>query len=256
MKAASLHSCLLILALAVLWPSSGRTAQGTPVARSTQSNARIVQLDARPSRDAALDAQLARDWGLVPQEWARYRQLMEGPLGIYSPNLDPLSALGIEAQSSEERAHYADLQVRMEARRVQKLLAYQRAYDAAWKRAYPTLRPVEAGSEPSTSGTTRSGRAEDGDERIAVFVKENCAACIQRVKQLQAAGRAFDLYVVGSRQEDARVRSWATQAGIDPAKVRSRTITLNHDEGRWLSIGGHGELPAVMRFIDGQWQRE
>ncbi len=76
------------------------------------------------------------------------------------------------------------------------------------------------------------------------------------MKELQASGSMFDLYLVGSRQDDARVRRWATLAGIDPSKVRARTITLNHDAGRWLSIGGQGELPAVVREINGQWQRQ
>lgn len=76
------------------------------------------------------------------------------------------------------------------------------------------------------------------------------------MKQLQGSGRAFDLYMVGSRQDDTSIRQWAARVGIDPAKVRDRTITLNHDAGRWLSIGGHGELPAVVREADGRWQRE
>jgi integrating conjugative element protein (TIGR03759 family) len=76
------------------------------------------------------------------------------------------------------------------------------------------------------------------------------------VQQLQAAGTAFDLYMVGSRQDDARIRQWATQAGIDPARVRARAITLNHDAGRWLSLGLSGELPAVVREVNGQWQRQ
>jgi integrating conjugative element protein (TIGR03759 family) len=225
------------------------------LAESTQSDSRIQQSEPRLSRDAALEERLARDWGIQPQEWARYRRLMQGPLGIYSPSLDPLTALGIEAQTSEERRRYAELQVRMEARRVEKILAYQRAYDAAWKRAYPTLPPVESASA-SSPNTPRAPLPEDNDGRLAVFVKENCTSCAERVKQLQAAGRAFDLYLVGSRHEDARIRAWAAQVGIDPAKVRARTITLNHDEGRWLSIGGRGELPAVLKLIDGQWQPE
>ena len=90
----------------------------------------------------------------------------------------------------------------------------------------------------------------------AVFVKADCAPCAQRVQQLQAAGTAFDLYMVGSRQDDARIRQWATQAGIDPARVRARTITLNHDAGRWLSLGLPGDLPAVVREVNGQWQRQ
>ena len=87
-------------------------------------------------------------------------------------------------------------------------------------------------------------------------MKADCPPCEQRVRQLQAAGTAFDLYMVGSRQEDSRIRQWATRAGIDAGRVRSRTITLNHDAGRWLSLGLPGDLPAVVREVNGQWQRQ
>lgn len=220
-------------------------AQNAPTAES-----RIVRSQDRPATDAALDESLARDWGLQAEEWARYRRLMQGPLGVYSPNLDPLTALGVEARTDEERRRYAELQVRAEARRTEKLLAYQRAYDTAWKRLHPTLQPVVlagASGGPSTSSAS---------SRLAVFVKAECPPCEQRVKQLQAAGTAFDLYMVGSRQDDARIRQWAVLAGIDPAKVRARTITLNHDAGRWLSLGVQGELPAVVREVNGQWLRQ
>jgi integrating conjugative element protein (TIGR03759 family) len=80
---------------------------------------------------------------------------MHGPLGVYSPNLDPLTALGIEARSDEERNHYAELQVHAEAQRVEKMLTYQRAYDAAWQRLYPGQLRVELGG---TSGSSRVAR--------------------------------------------------------------------------------------------------
>lgn len=209
----------------------------------------------RSSANAELEEHLARDWGLKPEEWARYRQIMQGPLGIYSPSLDPLTALGIEARSTEERRRYAELQVQAEGRRVEKLLAYQRAYDEAWKRLYPTLSPLN--SSTPTAPVSVVTKAFAGElQRLAVFIKDNCTACDQQVKQLQASGRAFDLYMVGSRNEDIRIRDWAARVGIDPEKVRARTITLNHDAGRWLTIGGHGELPAVVREVNGRWQRE
>jgi integrating conjugative element protein (TIGR03759 family) len=220
-------------------------AQNAPAADS-----RVVRSEDRPAAEAELDERLARDWGLQPEEWMRYRQLMQGPLGVYSPNLDPLTALGIEARSEQERRRYAELQARAEARRVGKTLAYQRAYDAAWQRLFPGQPRVSLpGAKAQSGGNTGSGR-------LAVFVRADCAPCAQRVQQLQAAGTAFDLYMVGSRQDDARIRQWATQAGIDPAKVRARAITLNHDAGRWLSLGLPGELPAVVREVNGQWQRQ
>jgi len=40
-------------------------------------------------------------------------------------------------------------------------------------------------------------------------------------------------------------------------RVRDGSITLNHDGGRWLSLGlSGGELPAVVREVNGQWQRQ
>lgn len=223
---------------------------------SVASASRVKQSDIRSSTNTALDEeQLARDWGLKAEEWSRYRDLMRGPLGVYSPNLDPLTALGIEARSDKERRHYAELQARAEARRAEKILNYQRAYDAAWQRLYPTLKPVSNPSARSFDGINEVVlTGEHG--RLAVFVKDQCPSCDERVKQLQAAGKAFDIYMVGSRNDDARIRQWAVRAGIDPDKVRARTITLNHDAGRWLSIGGQGSLPAIVREVNGRWVRE
>ncbi len=95
-----------------------------------------------------------------------------------------------------------------------------------------------------------------GTDRTAIFVKDGCTACDQAVQRLQTSGVEFDVYVVGSRADDARIREWARRARIDPAKVRARHITLNHDGGRWLSLGLQGELPAVVRQVGGQWQRQ
>lgn len=203
------------------------------------------------SRPAALqndEARLARQWGLQEDELNRYRALMQGPLGTYSPTLDPLSALGIEAQSEAERQRYAELQVEAEAARVEKLLAYQRAYDLAWKVRYPGMALINL---PMSSPLMIKAA-----ERLAVFVQYDCPNCEQQVKQLNTAGTPFDLYVVGSRQDDKRIRDWAKKAGIPPNRIRDGTITLNHDSGRWSSIGAQGELPAVMREVNGKWLRQ
>ena len=220
-------------------------AQSTP---STTSRTNLTQT--QTSADATFDERHARDWGLRAEEWARYRQLMQGPLGVYSPNLDPLTALGVEARSDQERNHYAELQVQAEARRVEKTLTYQRAYDAAWQRLFPGQARV------NLPGTRAPNTGNQGSGRLAVFIKADCTPCAQRVQQLQSAGTAFDLYMVGSRGDDTRLRQWATQVGIDPARVRAHAITLNHDAGRWLSLGLPGELPAVVREVNGQWQRQ
>lgn len=207
--------------------------------------------DTRVSREVRSDAQLAQDWGLRAEDWARYRQLQQGPLGVYSPNLDPLTALGIEARSDEERRHFAELQVRAESARVTKELAYQRAYDDAWKRLNPTLQVV------TLSGASNSSPVRlQGNGRLALFIEDNCMPCNLQVRQLQAARRDFDLYMVGSDNDDVRLRQWAQQVALEPNSVRERRVTLNHDAGRWSRLGVAGELPALVREVDGQWQRQ
>lgn len=237
------HLIPILLLAALHLPVS---AQQAPQQTSAVQPGRTSQSQITHSQDA----QLAKAWGLRNDEFARYRELMEGPIGTHSPNLDPLSVLGIEARSDEERRRYAELQVQVEARRVEKLLAYQRAYDEAWQRMNPGMPRVNL---PDDSPSTAAAR---GSGRTAVFVKDGCATCGQVVQRLQTSGLQFDLYMVGSRQDDARIRDWAKRAQIDPARVRSGSITLNHDAGRWLSLGLPGDLPAVVREVNGQWQRQ
>lgn len=233
-----------------LVPLSGTVAQ-----QNGRVDSRSAMSEIRSSVATELDERLARDWGLDTEEWSRYRHVMQGPLGVSSPNVDPLTALGIEARSEEERRRYAELQVQFERRRVQKLLAYQRAYDEAWKRLYPTQPRIDASLVSSRPISSRQ-LASPVERRLAVFVSNDCVACEERVKQLQSAGKTFDIYVVGAEDDDASIRQWAARAGVEAAKVRTGIITLNHDAGRWAWIGGRGKFPAVVKEVDGRWQRQ
>ncbi|UVO20049.1 MULTISPECIES: TIGR03759 family integrating conjugative element protein [Pseudomonadaceae] len=206
----------------------------------------------RPMAIERAAEQHARDWGLSVEEWTRYRDLMQGPLGVYSPHIDPLTALGIEARSDQERQRYAELQVAAEAQRVEKLLAYQRAYDDAWQRLHADMPRVIL----PDAGPAFSPVVPEASRRLALFVEDACPTCDQTVLRLQAAGMAFDIYVVDSGADDTRIRAWAQRIGIEPAKVRSGQVTLNHDAGRWVSLGLSGDLPAVVRQVGGQWQRQ
>lgn len=220
------------------------------IATTSQQSSRETASTTLNNQDTLNGEARAKDWNLEQQEWQRYQNLMQGPRGVYSPGLDPLTALGIEARSDEERQRYAELQVKAEAQRTAKELAYQRAYDDAWKRLYPNLMPIQLGSAPAASPATQ------GNGRLAVFVKDGCSECTLRVKALQAQKQEFDLYLVGSQSDDGRIRNWAILAGIDPVNVRNRQITLNHDAGRWLGLGLGGDLPAVVREVNGQWLRQ
>lgn len=235
-----------------LFLACGLTLSGSAALAQSQypatSAAETRHSPMQPNTQTNHDQHLAHEWGLSVEDWTRYRELMQGPLGTYSPNLDPLTALGIEARSDEERRRFADLQVRAEASRTEKILSYQRAYDAAWQHAFPNAQRI---SLPGSHVSTLSGNG-----RLALFVRENCDPCDARARELQAAGSSFDIYMVGSQQDDSRLRQWAARVGIDPVKVRNRTITLNHDAGRWLTLRLPEELPAVARKVNGQWLQQ
>ncbi|ECU9386583.1 TPA: TIGR03759 family integrating conjugative element protein [Salmonella enterica subsp. diarizonae serovar 61:l,v:z35] len=187
-------------------------------------------------RSAAVSA---HDWGLTTEEWTHYEALKHGERGIWSPSLDPLTTLGVEATTDTERRRYADLLVEKEAQRVKKELAFQRAYDAAWKRRFPALPPVATASVDTTS-------------RLAVFVREDCPTCDIRLNTLLTSGHPLDIYLVGSRNDDSRLRRLALARKIDGQRVRHREITLNHDGGRWLQYG-QGKMPAVLEKRGDTW---
>ncbi|SMF66168.1 MULTISPECIES: TIGR03759 family integrating conjugative element protein [unclassified Pseudomonas] len=217
-------------------------ATGNPV--PTQSRAQNTQ-SAPLGRS---DSEQATNWGLTEQEWTRFEKIQAGPRGFWSPNLDPLTALGVEAETDQERQRYAELQVAIEAKRAERELAYQNAYASAWAKLFPGLLPIQGmASPPPVSSSV--------EPRQALFVEDHCPACTAEAQRLQSGDTAFDIYLVGSQGEDEHVRGWARQAGIDPSKVQRRQITLNHDRGRWFSLGAPKPLPVTFQQVNGQWQR-
>lgn len=194
----------------------------------------------------ARSAAQAKAWGLTDDDWAKFERLQSGPRQYWSPQLDPLTTLGVEADSDQERQRYAELQVRLEARRAERELAYQKAYTAAWARLFPGLLPVQG----------MSGAATPSDNaRYAVFVEDLCSTCEASLRQWLNKGAHLDLYLVGSQGDDARMRQWARKVGITPVQVSSGQVTLNHDRGRWFALGASRPLPARFQQVEGKWQR-
>ncbi|EOM8120413.1 TIGR03759 family integrating conjugative element protein [Salmonella enterica] len=184
-------------------------------------------------------------WGLSDKEWQQYQQVLKGPRATQSPGIDPLMALGLEAKSASERRHFAEMWGREEYARVEKELAFQREVDAAWKRLYPNTLSVNMGNA--------SGITHDTQGRLALFVKQNCVQCDARLSAVLADNRPVDIYLVDSAGSDDTIRQWALAHHIPVDKVRSRQITLNHDNGNWLKYG-QGRMPVVLQQGASGWQ--
>lgn len=70
---------------------------------------------------------------------------------------------------------------------------------------------------------------------------------------MRAGNRPVDIYLVDSAGSDDTIRQWALAHHIPVDKVRSRQITLNHDNGNWLKYG-QGRMPVVLQQGASGWQ--
>lgn len=226
-----------VLILMPLWALAS-TAQ-TPAV-----NSRVAPLQENTSSSLSTQQQ-AQQWGLSDSDWSRYQTLMKGERGIMSPGLDPLTALGVETDNSAERRRLAELWVKHEYQRTEKELAFQRDVNAAWLRLYPETLAVNMGANAA-------GIAHDTQGRLALFLKENCSRCDARLAAVLADNRAVDLYLVGIDSDDG-LRAWAVKHNIPVEKVRSRQITLNHDNGLWFRYG-MGQMPVILQQGANGWQ--
>jgi len=199
---------------------------------------------------SATDLVRARLWELSETEWRRYKQLMQGVRGSISPStISPIEVLGIHAQGEAERQRYAEGWARTMREDVDRILAFQRAYDAAGKRLYPNDPMIDISRLP---GKVEEKNALQSVDRLLFFTRPACPACDMLVGKLlkridEVSG--IDIYLTDIELgDDAAVRDWASTHQIDPEWVRSRRITLNHDGGALDRLtNGQGEVPYVLR---------
>lgn len=244
----SLVALVAISNLAWANPSTQNT-----ILQSTLSQAQTFQQSAeQQSGQSRITENRWSEWGLTEQDWTRYEELKNGPQGVWSPNLDPLTMLGIEARSESERTRYAELLARKEFERNEKILAFQLAYDQAFTRLYPNILPFRVDENGQVSAAPTSSN------RIIYFTRSDCGKkCSDDLKKLfsYSGNNPVDIYLVDSQQSDEKIRQWALEQKIDVNKVRSRQITLNHDKGMWLQ-NGNGKMPSAFRITgEGKWQR-
>lgn len=197
---------------------------------------------------------IAEQWRLSVEEWDTYQTLMQGPRGVWTPNLDPVTVLGIHAKTDAERRRYAELLVMIEFERVEQELSFQRAYDAAARKLFPDLLPVAAVETPETTllaGTDRLAFVGSIDPRRC----PTCRAELVRWLRLHddAAGPVIDLFL-DDADDDQAIRSWAIEQGINPQDVIAGRITLNHArDAMALPADAEFVAPMLMQRTNGRW---
>ena len=238
----------LLLGMICVIPSSSiaNTAPSSTVNTLNQANTMQQSTEQKLNLSTTIEDKWS-EWGLTREDWQRYELLKKGARGIWSPNLDPLTTLGIEARTEAERDKYAALLAKKEFQRVEKEFAFQIAYSRAFERLYPNVLPFNTDDNSTTAAAVG---------RIIYFTRTDCEKCVDNLSRLwsRVGNLPVDIYIVDSMQDDNKIQQWAVKNRIDINKVKNRQITLNHDNGYWLHYA-NGKMPAAFSIQgNGEWQ--
>jgi integrating conjugative element protein (TIGR03759 family) len=199
--------------------------------------------------------ELAARWRLSEQEYTRYLDILNGPLGRWNQNIDPVFALGIFAETHAEQRRYAEMLAQQEHELALRTIEFERAYRRAFQRLYPDAGMIDDRLlEPyyrkhQKFGNRLNKRFSEtpqpvfqlGD-RILFFVdRDNCRGCIDDLHKLIEVARVsigvmVDVYVrnAGSNTD---VNQWANEYKLDRNLV-GNSITLNADDGLYDKLSG------------------
>ena len=212
--------------------------------------------EANPSEEVPVqDRRFTRSqWGLNESEWHRYLTLMQGIRGsISQPNLSPLEALGIHAQTDEERREYAGRLAKMMHEDTERVLAFARVYQEEAGKLNPNSALID--SALLGLGKTPPKKSLHVNDRLLFFTRMNgCPLCDSQLASLvSTAGRQLfqlDIYVMDAKT-DADIRTWGKHKALDPESLKHQTFTLNHDRGTQARLpGATGSVPKTLLLRD------
>lgn len=191
---------------------------------------------------------LAKQWMLTESDWVKYKKLMSGPRGIWSPGLDPITALGVSETDPSERARYAMIWMKVESRRMELELAFEVERMKAGKEMFgenPLVidAPWQKEWKEKYNATTT---------HVALFVDdfclEDCEELVGEVRKSVSRNSRLDIFFNEGASAES-ISKWARHMQIDPEIVRARKVTLNFEAGKAEEFGVDlGNLPAIRTF--------
>jgi integrating conjugative element protein (TIGR03759 family) len=179
---------------------------------------------------------------------------MAGEGRYHWPDTDPLTVLGIYAETDAERERYAEMIAKTEYRLQSKFIALNEAYVRAFNRLYGDQPMIALGkmmeqfrqSGLSDAVSPIAPRSSDthlsiGD-RYVLFVAPDCRQCrayYTSIRAQQRPGAVLDIYIINT--DKAGIVQWAKSVDIDPVLVSGGAITLNLGDEVWAQY----ERPAL-----------
>ena len=193
-------------------------------------------------------ATMATLWGLTEEEILRYQEIINGPLGKWNKEIDPIMALGIYAKNETDRKRYAELYAMQEFQLTEMTQHFQREYDKAFKQLFPGAKIIDhvllqpyyenRAQKDLLSGRMPHSAFQSGD-KVLYFVDIHCQSCRNQLRKLEKiiangvkrfVGISIDIYVVNAKTEED-VRQWAINNQVNIDLVKNAQMTLNLDNG-------------------------
>ncbi len=196
-------------------------------------------------------------FGLTENDWSRYESIMQGTGQYYWPNLDPVTVLGLNARSQEERNRYARILARQEYENSEKLILLDKAYHNAFQELYGHVPIINLTELPAyqdklmESQASQLGNQVKFGDRFVIFTSTHCAVCDRQVKRVLSdftLGQSVDIHFKDDSRED--ITKWAARLSISPDAVNNGTITLNPESDLYQKFG-NPEIPSVY-FYNGE----
>lgn len=179
-------------------------------------------------------------WGLTADDWKEYQSIMAGPRGIWTPDVSPLTALGVHAESEVDRLRYAKLSAELDYQRIRA--------EAHWQLTFDTVKTRVWREKQSEEPTRLSLESLKSHQRVSLFTDAICDARCRRVMaSLKKSQVNVDVYFVGKASR-VDIVEWAKQQQLPPEAVnQTHQYSLNHDNGLLGSLGhDDGDLPLVL----------
>ncbi len=193
---------------------------------------------------------LASKWGITVEEYQRYTDIINGPLGKWNPEIDPIFALGIFAENEEEKQRYAEMYAKQEYELVVRTQAFERAYRKSFSEQFPEAKIIEhvlmqeyyayQNAKKANKLSRRHKSRFYENDRILYFIDVNCSDCSSHIEKLYKIQQEnhqlyIDLYLLGISTEQ-EARAWAVDNAIDIELVKQEKVTINVDNGTFSQL--------------------
>lgn len=236
--------CLLLVVSAISVPVS--FAQD--VSRSTPS---FTSIESTSSSSTAYDT--SNHLELSSDEWDRHEQLVsELRKYLSNSNISPLEVLGIHAEDAATRREYAKRWARIVYEDTQRVLEFQRDFDAAMRELVADQPLIDVSRLPSRMAAPEIVSTD----RLLLFVTLDCYLCsiaIETILKHLETFKAVDVYFTDiTYGDETLIQTWASDHGLDPSLVEAGKITLNYDNGTLEEIYPRANnVPVLLRLRNG-----